>query len=140
MNEQAFTVLMSFAGVLIGALISAGGQLIVGRLNAKSTIKQATVLRKMDAYKNAIQYVMELCYIVSLRKINTAKAAEKDEANDGFFRSFYCELAMFVDEQAEEKYNQIRQKADNGEIKSKEAYEQLRKLFDLREMAQSLKH
>ncbi len=122
MNENIAVALISIGGVIVGCVLSFFSQLLINKLNNKNVLIQATVGKKIESFESAIKYVLNLCTIAICRE-NGQDFIDFENENDELYRRVYYTFRLFVTNEQEKKYNDLRNDANQGKIKHSEAYE-----------------
>lgn len=142
MNKISLETLKDLGYTIMNCVLPFFFQLIVNKINKKILSNQAALEKKIDSFKSAIQYILNLCTISNMRKNNKIfpkdlteikkeklvelkKAEQLNKDNDEFYSKFYYIFQMFISEAIADEYNNLRNNAMNGEISHEDTYKKL---------------
>lgn len=134
MNENVIVALIGISGVIVGCVLSFLSQLLINKLNNKNVLIQATVDKKIESFENAIKYVLNLCSIAVYRKCGQ-DFIDFEKENDELYKKFYYTFRVFINDEQEKKYNDLRNQADQGIINHSQAYEKVCEILKFKVLA-----
>lgn len=128
MDGTVVGALIGVSGTIIGILATTICHLVVETKRNKAENKRATYILKIETYADAIRYISLCCY--SAKKLSDDERMRINKLSDELYYKFHPIFTILVSEEIRNKFNELRNRANNGEIKNEDAYQEVIKLLN----------